>query len=238
MLLSLLLHGDAAATGTFLGYDAARWHALLNDFPVALLVAGVLFEVAHLLTKRESFRNTSYWTLVVGAVLALVAILSGLKAEDSIQHGEAIHEIMKVHERLAWITFAIFGVVALWRIVRESHMSRGERWMLVLVGVVGTGVLTATGREGGELVFDHAAGMSTEAMEAEVKNREAGHEHAAGEEHEEGEEHSHDEAAPAATGDSAAASPAKADSAAAPAADSAAAKPTHTHAPGTPPHQD
>lgn len=227
MLLSLLLHGDAApATGWF-GYDAARFHAVFNDFPPALLVVGVLFEVAYLLTRRESLRSASFWTLVVGAVSTLNAILTGLKAEDSIQHGQAIHEIMEVHERLAWVTLGVFGVIALWRIVRESKMARGERWMLVVVGVVGLGVLTAAGREGGELVFDHAAGMTTEAMEAEIKNRAGGHEHAAGEEHE------HDDAAPA-TADSAAAP----DSLAAPAADSAAPKPTHTHAPGTPPHKD
>lgn len=238
MLLSLLLHGDAApATGWF-GYDAARWHALFNDFPAALLVVGVAFEVAYLLSKRDSLRSASYWTLVIGAVMTLNAILIGLKAENSIQHGEAIHEIMEVHERLGWITFAIFGVIALWRVVRESKMARGERWMLVLVGVVGLGFLTAAGREGGELVFDHAAGMTTEAMEAEVKNRAAGHEHAEGEEHEHAPGEEHDDAAPAASGDSAADHQHSDSIAPAAAADSAKAKPTHTHAPGTPPHQD
>lgn len=219
MLLSLLLHGDAAPGAGWFGYDAARLHAVLNDFPAALLVVAVLFEVGYLLTRRESLRGASFWTLVVGAVSTLVAILSGLKAEDSIQHGQAIHEIMEAHERLGWITLAIFGVLALWRLVRDSKMPRSERWIVVLVGVVGLSFLVATGREGGELVFDHAAGMSTEAMEAEIKNRAGGHEHAEGEEH----EHSDSLGAPAADST---------------AADTTAAAPTHTHAPGTPPHKD
>lgn len=221
MLLTLLLHGDAAASGGLFGYDAPRLHAVLNDFPPALLVVGVLFEVAYLLTKRESLRSASYWSLVVGAVTTAVALFSGLRAEDAIEHGQAIHEIMQAHERFAWITLGIFAVVAAWRVRRETSMGRGERWAAVLVGTLGLVFVVLTGREGGELVFDHAAGMSTEAMEAEIKNRAGGHEHAPGEEHDEAMPAASDSAGAAGTTDSAA--PAKA---------------PHTHAPGTPPHDD
>ena len=232
MILSLLLHGDAAASGGLFGYDAPRLHAVINDFPPALLVVGVLFELAYLFTKRESLRTAAYWSLVVGAVSTAAALFSGLRAEDAIQHGEAIHDIMEEHERFAWITLGFFGVVAVWRVLREAKMGRSERWAVALIGVVGLGFLVATGREGGELVFDHAAGMSTEAMQAEVKNRAAGHEHAPGEEH--------DEAAVPGTADSMA-DHEHMDSAAVPPAattDTAAATPAHAHAPGTPPHKD
>ncbi len=174
MLLSLLLHGDAVAGGGLFGYDAPRLHAVINDFPPALLVVGVLLELAYLFTKRESLRNAAYWTLVVGAVTTAVALFSGLRAEEAVEHGQAIHEIMQVHERFAWITLGVFGVVAVWRVLRESKMLRRERVVLALVGVVGLVLLTATGMEGGELVFDHAAGMSTEAMEAEIRTARAG----------------------------------------------------------------
>jgi uncharacterized membrane protein len=229
MLLSILLHGDAAAGTGLFGYDAPRLHAVFNDFPPALLVVGVLFELAYLFTRREGLRHAAFWSLVVGAVTTAIAIATGLKAEDAIQHGEAIHDIMEVHERFAWITLGFFGVVAAWRLLRESKMGRSERWAVALIGVVGLGFLVATGREGGELVFDHAAGMSTATMEAEIKNRAAGHQHAEGEDH---------DAAPAAADSMA--EHQHADSAAAPPAttDTAAAAPAHTHAPGTPPHKD
>ena len=35
-----------------LGYDAARWHAVLNDLPAALLSVAVLFDLAAAVTKR------------------------------------------------------------------------------------------------------------------------------------------------------------------------------------------
>jgi len=59
-------------------------------------------------------------------------------------------------------------------------MGRTGRWAGVRIGGVGLGFLVATGREGGELAFDHGAGMSTAAMEEELKNRSAGHQHAPG----------------------------------------------------------
>jgi uncharacterized membrane protein len=189
---------------------------------------GVLFELAYLFTRRESLRTAAYWSLVVGALSTAAALFSGLRAEDAIQHGEAIHDIMEEHERFAWITLGFFGVVAVWRVLRETRMGRRERWTVALVGVVGLGFLVATGREGGELVFDHAAGMSTEAMQAEIMNRAGGHEHAPGEEH--------DSTAVPAAADSAGEHQHMDSTAAAP--DTVAAEPTHTHAPGTPEHKD
>jgi uncharacterized membrane protein len=197
-----------------LGYDWPRLHAALNDLPAALLLVAVIFDVLAAVTKRASLRTAGYWTMIAGAVGGVLAVLSGLEAEDHIAHGEAVHEAMETHETLAFVTLGIFAVVALWRIVRESRMGNGERNLALLVSIGGVGALVATAALGGKLVFDHAAGIPTAVLQGEMHEREEGHHHHG------------DEAAPPAAADSAAA-----DSAAAP--DSG-----HTHPPGTPPHKD
>jgi uncharacterized membrane protein len=184
----LFLHGDGS--GGFLGYDLPRLHALLNDFPVGLLVAAVVFEILFLLTKRDSLRVAAYWTLMAGVIGAGLAVLSGLGAEDRIAHGEAVHEIMEEHEELAFITTGIFAVVALWRLWRERVMSRSERMAALCLSLVGSGFLVSTGQHGGEMVFDHAAGIKTPALEEEIKSRAMGHQH------EEGDEDDDDHATP------------------------------------------
>ena len=186
----LFLHGNGG--GGFLGYDLPRLHAVLNDFPVGLLVAAVIFEILFLFTKRDSLRIVAYWMLMAGVIGAGLAVLSGLGAEDRIAHGEAVHEIMEEHEELAYITTGIFAVVALWRLVRERVMSRGERMAALCLALVGSGFLVSTGQHGGEMVFDHAAGMKTPALEEEIKSRAMGHKHEEGDEDDE----DHDEAAP------------------------------------------
>ena len=207
------------------GYDWPRLHAALNDLPAALLLLAVLLELASVMLRRPNLRVASYWTMVTGAVGGVLAVLSGLQAEEHIAHGEAVHEIMETHEKLALITLGIFAVVALWRIVRESRMGGTERGVVLVLSLVGLGVLLTTAAYGGKLVFDHAAGIPTPVLEEEMHERAEGHHHhGTGEEADEHDEHVHEEAAPA---DSAHGAP----------ADSAVPA-GHAHPPGTPPHKD
>jgi len=192
------------------GYDWPRFHAAVNDLPVALLLVTVLFDLAAWLTKRASLEAAARWTLWAGVLGGWMAVIAGLEAEDVIEHGEAIHELMETHETLALVTMGIFTVVLAWRLVRRARLGGVEQAALRLLSVAGLVGIVWTGRIGGKLVFEHAAGIPAATMQAEMQDREAGHHHHPGEEEEEGEH-----AAPA---------------------DSA--KPAgHTHPPGTPPHK-
>ena len=193
------------------GYDWPRLHAALNDLPAALLLVAVLFDLLGAATRRPGFRQVGFWTLMVGAVGGIAAVLSGLQAEERIDHGDAVHRVMETHEQLAFVTLGIFAVLALWRIVRERRMGAAERALALAVSLGGVGVLIATAAYGGRLVFDHAAGIPTEVLQAELGSRGAGHAHAPGEEH----------------GD---------DPGTMPAPDSQPTAPAHDHAPGTPAH--
>jgi uncharacterized membrane protein len=204
------------------GYDWPRLHAALNDLPAALLLVAALFELLALATRKESFRQVSFWTLIAGAVGGVAAVLSGLQAEESIAHGDAVHRVMKTHQLLGFITLAIFGVLAAWRIWRERRMGTTERALALTLSLGGAGVLIATAAYGGRLVFDHAAGIPTEVLTSETRERTEGHEHAPGEgQGDDG--HEHEPATAPMAGDSAA-------TAAAPAAGD------HVDPPGTPPH--
>jgi uncharacterized membrane protein len=166
-----------------LGYDWPRLHAALNDLPVGLLLVAVLFDLLAVVTKRESFRLLGVWTMFVGAIGGAVAVLSGLQAEEDISHGDAVHRVMETHEELGLITLGVFGVLTLWRIVRERRMGALERTLSLVVSIVGVGFLVATGVYGGKLVFDHAAGIRTEVLQGELQERAKDHEHGAGKEH-------------------------------------------------------
>jgi uncharacterized membrane protein len=209
------------------GYDWPRLHAALNDLPAALLLAAVCFDLLAAVTHRPSFRHVGFWTMIVGALGGAAAVISGLQAEDHIDHGEAVHEIMETHEKLALVTLGIFGVLTLWRIFRERRMGGTERGLTLLASVGGLGVLIATAVYGGKLVFDHAAGIPSAVLRTELTERAEGHHHHGAEE-----AHEHGSETPAAvTTDSA-----HADSAAG--ASHTHEPAGHTHPPGTPPHKD
>jgi len=198
-----------------LAYDWPRLHAAVNDLPAALLTAAVLFDFAALLRKRESLAWAATWTLWLGVVGGWVAVLAGEQAEEAIDHGEAIHELMEQHETWALVAMGLFTVVLVWKLWRRFNLGSGESIAVRVLSVLALAITVRVGMIGGQMVFDHAAGVPSATLETELKNREEGHHHEAGEEH----EHAVPDSAPPAD------SAARRDS----------AKP-HTHPPGTPPH--
>jgi uncharacterized membrane protein len=167
-----------------LGYDAAHWHAVLNDLPAALLLVAVLFDVAAAITKRESLMWAGIWTLWAGVIGGWAAVVAGKIASNTIDHGEAIHEIMEKHENMALMTMALFTVVLVWRLFRRFQMPAQELAFTRVLSVVGLLGLVWTAVLGGRLMFQHAAGIPSRTLQTELENREAGHEHQPGEEHE------------------------------------------------------
>jgi uncharacterized membrane protein len=196
------------------GYDWPRFHAAVNDLPAALLFVTVLFDLGAWLTKRESLKAAAIWTLWAGVIGGWVAVLAGLKAEDAIQHGEVIHELMETHKTLALTTMGIFTAVLAWRLFRRASLTSAEETGLRVLSIAGLVTVVWTGVLGGKMMFEHAAGIPNATMQAELENREAGHHHEPGE----AEDHHQMDSLHVVPRDS--------------------AKPAgHTHAPGTLPHQ-
>jgi uncharacterized membrane protein len=162
-----------------LGYDWPQLHAALNDLPTALLLTAVLFELIGVVARRPALRQASFWTLIAGAIGGAAAVISGLQAEGHIEHGEAVHRVMETHEQLGLITLGIFGVLALWRIVRERRMGSLERALMLILSLGGAGVLFVTANYGGRLIFEHAAAIPSRVLQAELQERTEEHEHGA-----------------------------------------------------------
>lgn len=162
------------------GYDAARWHAVLNDLPAALLVVAVLFDLAAAASKRESLMWASIWTLWAGVIGGWAAVVAGKLAEASIDHGEAIHAIMETHERIAIMTMSLFTIVLIWKMARRFAMPAQELALTRALSIVGIAGLVWTGLLGGKLLFEHAAGIPTPTLQTEVQNRTGGQEYEPG----------------------------------------------------------
>lgn len=163
-----------------LGYDAPRWHAILNDLPAALLLAAVLFDLAGAALKRESLAWAGIWTLWAGVLGGWAAVVAGKLAEASLEHGEAMHRIMETHEKIALMTMSVFTIVLIWKMARRFQLPAQELALTRALSVVGLLGLVWTGVLGGRILFDHAAGIPTPTLQTELQNRTEGHEHQAG----------------------------------------------------------
>ena len=154
-----------------LGYDWPRLHAALNDLPAALLLVTVLFDVGAWVTRRESLHAAALWTLWAGVIGGWAAVIAGLQAGEVIDHGDAIHDIMKPHETLALVTMGVFTVVLAYKLFRRGNLSRTEELLSRGVSLAGLVTLLWTAVLGGRMFFEHAAGVPTAALEPEIKDR-------------------------------------------------------------------
>jgi len=134
-------------------------HPIIVHFPIALLIVAGLFAIVHLITKKEVFREVCFWNLILGTLGAIAAVISGIDQSNTIVHNNAIHEVMILHQNLAYTVLAIFVLLTIWTIVRKAKMSKAERVFHVLAFLIGIGFITYTGHLGGQMVFKHGAAV-------------------------------------------------------------------------------
>ncbi|NOZ48098.1 MAG: DUF2231 domain-containing protein [Chlorobi bacterium] len=166
-------------------------HPKLVHFPVALIIAALLFIVLaiFLKKKRELFIQLTFWNLALGALSAIVAVITGLIAENNLVHNNAIHTIMETHQLLGIIVLSITTLLLIWLGFRIKKMKINEVYLFAAGLLIVASIVGYTAHLGGKMVYEEGAGIIP--MEKMISNQP--HEHAPGEEHEHAttEQHEH-----------------------------------------------
>ena len=139
---------------------ATHLHAMIIHFPIALLMAGFLSEIISLFTKKEFFRNASFYLLLLGTTGAIVAYITGSSAGEGIEDGPLMVP-MDQHQQAATITLWIAIITASFRVI-IFYFKYDRKWTRLLAIVLFTilaGAVSRTGYLGGQLVYSHGAGV-------------------------------------------------------------------------------
>ena len=135
-------------------------HPMIVHFPIALLIVAVMFELLAMRWRTSGLRDASLYTLVAGVVGAGLAIITGKMAEEGMEESGIPDALLDIHEGLGYATFWIFlGLFALRVLIRRGWL-RERPALTIGLGLVGIGVLAATGYYGGSLVYDFGAGVT------------------------------------------------------------------------------
>ncbi len=141
------------------GYAVQNIHPLFVHFPIALLIlAGVLDAIA-VVRRDESLHRAAWFTLFFGVLAMIATVVTGLRAEDTVAHGGAAHELMERHEFYA---FTLLGVAVAALLLRPKP-AKGRRWMIgTVVAEIALlwPLVVATGYYGGEMVYGHGVGTA------------------------------------------------------------------------------
>ncbi len=138
----------SAGIGEFL----AGFHPIAVHFPIALVIVAALAELVFLWTKQPWIEGAARFCVIIGAIGALGAIVTGLLAEQSSSYRGIYASILEKHEGL--------GITSVIVIILTAVLSEAARWkddarlrlafrIALLISVV---LIGATGYYGGRLV--------------------------------------------------------------------------------------
>lgn len=165
-------------------------HPLAVHFPIALVTMSAIFHVAAVTTRNKTCAVIAHTTLWLGALGAVVAVLLGWQAFNSVNHDEAGHAAMLVHRAWALGTLAVVGLLAVWDAWRSKADEIPAGWFAAAT-IVAWVLVATTAWHGGELVYRHGLGVMALPAAEEGHHHDHGGE-AAPDAHTHTDEHDHD----------------------------------------------
>jgi uncharacterized membrane protein len=142
---------------------APNVHPLIIHFPIALLFTAALFDTIGMILKKLPFwKNAATVLYILGALAALLALLTGEAAGDSVFLPTAANVLLTEHSDLAHYVVYFFGAFAVIRIaffllkLEDKMMFRS---ILYIIGLGGLVLLWSTADHGARMVFEYGVGV-------------------------------------------------------------------------------
>ena len=87
--------------------SSTHLHAMLVHFPIALLIVGFFFEMISFFYKKEFFRQSAFYLLILGTLGTIASYLAGNAAGEGMEEGP-LGKAIELHEQAAtialWLT--------------------------------------------------------------------------------------------------------------------------------------
>lgn len=173
-----------------------NWHPIFVHFTVALISTAVgFFLLAKLLENRpiqEQCLIVARWNLWIGTGFALITVVAGFLAYNSVNHDTPSHAAMIVHRNWALGTIAVLLPFTFWA-WWEHRTNKPKKVSFLVVALLLLGLLFLTAWRGGELVYryglgvmsipaaeedGHVHGAEGHAHSSEITSPDSSHEHA------------------------------------------------------------
>ncbi len=155
----------------------AQIHPEAVHFPIAFLLAYVLFEILGIILKKEFLSKTAHLFLLLGVLGLIAAVLTGNQAKD-IAHklskkGESISfKAINEHEDYANITLWFFAALLVLRtmaVIKKRFLGI-IKYSFVILSLIGAFLVYETAGHGGTLVYKHGIGTDLKKMEINSSN--------------------------------------------------------------------
>ena len=133
-------------------------HPRLVQFPLVLLLAGLIFDAAGLLARSPRCHFAAKSLSSAGTFFLLIAFICGIYAEVWAGRAGIPQEQIEWHELMANLASWGFVVLMAWRLFLNEN-TRKSLTVYVLIGLAWYVLLIITGYFGGKLVFEYGAAV-------------------------------------------------------------------------------
>jgi len=125
-------------------------HVALIHFPIGLFIAGVMFDLIALRSKRRGIQDAAYYNLLVAAISTLPVLATGTLAWQFQLEGQKLKGILLLHLVLACVSSAMIWLVWFvhFRARKRTVFLPAYRLPVELLGVA---LVALTGHLGGFL---------------------------------------------------------------------------------------
>jgi uncharacterized membrane protein len=159
-------------------------HPAIVHFPIALFLSTSVFALLSLFVKKDQFKEIAFWNLLLGVITAIIAIVTGLFAEQNLIHTEEVHSLLMKHKYNGFGLTIAFMIALTWLWLRKNKFGKKEYFLWVTILLIAALLTTYQGWLGGEMVFRHGAGVKPVESTLEMQGNEKGsHSHDKSEEH-------------------------------------------------------
>jgi len=137
-------------------------HPYFVHFPIAILSAGLLWDILGIFLNKESFRNAGWWAQVFGVIAIIITVITGLIAANTVAHTDAAHEIMETHETIGLIVAGVFILLLIWRSFLKTSIPLKKLYQTIYLAIGIFTVITMLygAHLGGKLVYEFGVGGS------------------------------------------------------------------------------
>lgn len=166
MIQSMFFHLPLAAL-----FDGLQnVHPLFVHFPLALLSAGILFDVLGYGLKKPSLSNAGWWCFALGVLSAIVTVFTGLQAEETVSLSQEAHEVLENHEHFQIYSTVVLTGLLIWRGIKRGRLPNPSI-VYLLINAIAVGAILFGSHYGGQMVYQYGVGTSVQLATTKGENQ-------------------------------------------------------------------
>ncbi len=147
----------------FLPEWAPNLHPLIIHFPIVLLVVAVFTSFVEVILAKEWIYRSRISLYILGTLSALVTVLTGRQAADSVSPPFSAEITMSKHSDMGHYTLYFFIALTLAQLLVLRYGKSNKivvKILLLIAGMGGLILLFQTGDLGAKLVYKYGVGIN------------------------------------------------------------------------------